>query len=1040
VLRANLATGGITLLGISAGAAVALSWGAIRVDNGTLELRTLLVVLLLGVEVFRPLREMTILLHQGMMATAAAKGITEVLDTVPDVADPASLPPAAGFEPSIRFESVTFGYQAGKRPALRDLSFELKPGETLGVVGPSGAGKSTIINLVLRFLDPQQGRVVVGGRDVREWPLAELRRNIGVVTQDTYLFHGTIAENLRLGKPEATQEEMEAAARTANIHDFISRLPAGYETVVGERGARLSGGQRQRIAIARALLKDAPILALDEALSSVDAENEHEIQQALDRLQAGRTTLVIAHRLSSVANAHRIIVLDKGELVESGKPDELLHTGGIYAGLMRAQYAEDGDEAPSRMPGAVMAHEPSRSGRGESHGDHHHPGDLAAHNGHDHEHVNGHDHAHDHNGHDDAPAHNGHGGAHTNGHSNGHATARRSGEELPALDVVQREMPMGELGKRLLKLVKPWRGQLSVVLALGLANSIATVVLGALSALVVAQVVRGGDITLNVVALLVMVPISAAFTWLDTWQAHDLAFKLLAEMRGKLYRLLDRLAPAYLLRRRSGDLVSAATGDIELIELFYAHTISPAFQAILVPGGVLVVVALISPLLALVLLPFLVLVALTPLFAGQRMERIGGELRRHSGDMNSHMVDSVQGLRTIAAFNHGAARAAEVDVNGEKLGLLKRRFMRYQGAQNSIIEMLTALGALSVMIAGASLVTRGEMARTDLPLVMLLALYSFAPVTSIVTVAKELMQTVAAARRYFAIEDEVPTVDDGPADAETSRQGVPFAFEDVVFRYTPHDAPALDGVSFEAKAGETIALVGRSGAGKSTAAHLLLRFWDPQSGAITLDGRDIRDFKLDELRRLIAIVAQDTYLFNTSLWENIKLGRPDATDEDVHRAAGLANVAEFAEALPEGYETVVGERGAQLSGGQRQRVAIARALLKDAPVLILDEATSHLDAVNEAQVREALERLMAGRTTLIIAHRLSTIRRATKIVVLDDGRIAEQGSHQELLSLDGLYSHLIAHQLLVRREDDAVPVAGEGAAPGAGGGHAHHHH
>jgi ATP-binding cassette subfamily C protein CydCD len=220
----------------------------------------------------------------------------------------------------------------------------------------------------------------------------------------------------------------------------------------------------------------------------------------------------------------------------------------------------------------------------------------------------------------------------------------------------------------------------------------------------------------------------------------------------------------------------------------------------------------------------------------------------------------------------------------------------------------------------------------------------------------------------------------------------------------------------------------------------LLRFWDPQSGAITLNGRDIRDFKLDDLRGMIAIVAQDTYLFNTSLWENIKLGRPDASDEDVHRAATLANVAEFAEALPDGYDTMVGERGAQLSGGQRQRVAIARALLKDAPVLVLDEATSHLDAVNEAQVREALERLMAGRTTLIIAHRLSTIRRASKIVVLDDGRVTEQGTHQELLAQDGLYSHLIAHQLLVRREDDAVPVTGETAAHGASGGHAHHHH
>jgi ATP-binding cassette subfamily C protein CydCD len=241
--------------------------------------------------------------------------------------------------------------------------------------------------------------------------------------------------------------------------------------------------------------------------------------------------------------------------------------------------------------------------------------------------------------------------------------------------------------------------------------------------------------------------------------------------------------------------------------------------------------------------------------------------------------------------------------------------------------------------------------------------------------------------------------------------GLPVAFESVTFRYAPTEPPALDNVSIEIGAGQTVALVGRSGAGKTTAAHLLLRFWDPQSGRITIDGHDIKDFELDDLRRHVALVAQDTYLFNTTLWENLKLGRPEATDAEVRAAAGVANVEEFAQALPDGYETLVGERGLQLSGGQRQRVAIARALLKDAPVLVLDEATSHLDAVNEAEVRAALDRLMAGRTTLVIAHRLSTIRNADQIVVLDGGRVAERGTHAELLALDGLYSHLIASQL-----------------------------
>jgi len=518
-------------------------------------------------------------------------------------------------------------------------------------------------------------------------------------------------------------------------------------------------------------------------------------------------------------------------------------------------------------------------------------------------------------------------------------------------------------------------------------------------------------------------------TWAESWIAHDLAFRLLMEMRIALYRMLDPLAPAYLQRRRSGDLVSAATSDVETIELFYAHTISPAFVAVLVPGVVLAVLALISWPLALVLLPFLIAVALTPLLGSRAMEQTGHALRGQTGEVNAHMVDSVQGLRTIATFDRGPARAEEIEGHGRRLAELQVRFLRDQAVQNGVLEVLTGLGALAVLAVGALLVSDGEMTRARLPLATVLAAAAFGPVTQLVTTLKQLMETLASARRYFAIEDEPAPVRDGAGVALPERErravaGPPLAFEDVTFRYGPHDPPALDHVSFRADAGQTVALVGRSGAGKTTAAHLLLRFWDPQAGRILIGGHDIRAFELDELRRHVALVAQDTYLFNTSLWENLRLGRPEAPDDEVHAAARAANVAEFAEALPEGYATLVGERGLQLSGGQRQRVSIARALLKDAPVLVLDEATSHLDAVNEAEVRQALDRLMAGRTTLVIAHRLSTIRDADAIVVMDGGRVAETGTHGELLALDGLYSHLIAAQLLAQRREtvDTAPV------------------
>ncbi|KVC57852.1 ABC transporter [Burkholderia stagnalis] len=938
VLALGLLTRFFTDLGTGLGAAAAIAVGAWRVRHGDMSLEALLIVLMAGSEIFRPLRDLRGVLHQGMIGQSAANAIHALLDA-PGTA-PAAAPRVTGLRPELVFDGVRFAYPGRRVDAHASLSFAVREGETVAIVGPSGAGKSTIVRLLLRQHDAQGGAIRIGGHDVRALDPDQVREMIAVVAQDATLFDGSVADNLRLGRPDASDADMIAAARAANAHDFIMALPDGYATRIGERGLMLSGGQRQRIAIARALLRDAPILLLDEALSSVDAENEALIQQALDRLTRGRTTLVLAHRLSSVIGADRILVLDQGQVVDTGTHAALIARDGPYRRLMGPQL-----EAAADAVGAAA--------------------------------------------------------------TAGAAARASAGPQVRPLDDDAATIGWPETLRTLLRFVRPWKGKVALTVLCGIGRVLGFIGVGVIGARVVGAVSAGQPSAALVAALLAVAPLAAVLHWLESWLAHDMAYRLLAEMRIALFATLERLAPAGLLRRRSGDLVALATQDVETVEYFYAHTLAPAFVALLVPAGVLALLASVAWPLALVLLPFLLWAGLAPVLARRDVDRLGSRARDALGQLGAHLTETIQGLAELTAFQALARRreafVAEVDAYGKQ----RAKLLDDLSAQSAALEIASGLGGLAVAALGALLCAHGGFPREALPLLVLVAVAAFMPVAEIGQVARQLADTIASTRRLRALEKEPVTVVDGTQ----AMPGHPTVrFEETRFTYPGRGAPAIDRVSFDVPPGSTVALVGPSGAGKSTVASLLLRFWDPQHGRVTLGGVDLRDLRLDDLRQHIALVAQDTYLFNDTLEANIRLAANDASAADVQRAIDHAALGEFVARLPDGLATRVGERGVQLSGGQRQRVAIARAFLKDAPVLILDEATSHLDTISEQQIRAALEGLMAQRTSIIIAHRLSIVRNADLILVIEHGKVVEAGRHAELMARQGAYARLVAHQ------------------------------
>lgn len=570
---------------------------------------------------------------------------------------------------------------------------------------------------------------------------------------------------------------------------------------------------------------------------------------------------------------------------------------------------------------------------------------------------------------------------------------------------------------RLWKVLQPLRVTLGMSIGMRIVNQSLAVVLIVLAVWGVTAMARGGgsrELWIVALSLVGLGMLKGVFRYLEQFSGHYVAFRLLADLRRQLFSSLEALAPAGLGAERSGDLVSRAIADVERVEVFYAHTIAPAIVAAVVPLAVLGALAFVSPVIALVLLPIVILVGAGIPFATHRLgANVAGLARTGLGEIAVRLTDAIQGVRETLVFGYSGRSEAILDQAGGSLADAQKGLARCSAFQSAATELAIGLGVLAAVVLGARDVLSGEMQAFEFPVVLALTLSAFVPLLGVTNLIPDFEQAISSARRLFDIIDRPrplgPRLAGRPVDSGNSS----LVFDKVTFSYEDAGAPVLDRVSFSVEPGSMTAIVGASGAGKSTIVNLLLRYWTEQGGDIRLGTVPLRNLPPERIRELIAVVPQRVHIFNATLRENIRVARPDATPEEVEEAARLACIHDFIMAQPSGYETMAHEGGTRLSGGQRQRIAIARAFLRNAPVLVFDEATAHLDEDTERQIIEAARAWQtrgSDRTVVVIAHRLACVRDADQIIVLDLGRVAGIDRHELLVETSEVYSDLFAAQ------------------------------
>ncbi|KAL2933286.1 ABC transporter B family member 1 [Bienertia sinuspersici] len=963
-----------------------------HLTNGGLAIATMFAVMIGGIGLGQSAPSMSAFAK----AKAAAAKIFMVIDHKPSIdrikESGIELESVTGL---IELKNVEFAYPS--RPdvkILNNFGLIVPAGKTIALVGSSGSGKSTVVSLIERFYDPIEGQVLLDGHDIKTLKLRWLRQQIGLVSQEPALFATSIKENILLGRPDASLVEVEEAARVANAHSFIIKLPDGFETQVGERGLQLSGGQKQRIAIARAMLKNPAILLLDEATSALDSESEKLVQEALDRFMIGRTTLVIAHRLSTIRKADLVAVLQQGTVTEIGTHDDLMMKGenSVYGKLIRMQEAAHETAMHNARKSSAR---PSSARNSVS-----------------------------------SPII-------TRNSSYGRSPYSRRLSDFSTSDF-SLSLDATHASYRLEKLA--FKDQANSFLRLAkmnapewpyaLVGSVGSVICGSLSAFfayvlsAVLSVYYNPDHAFMIREIAkycyLLIGLSSAALIFNTLQHFFwdvVGENLTKRVREKMMAAVIKNEMAWFDQEENESARIAARLSLD------ANNVRSAIGdriSVIMQNSALMLVACTAGFvlqwrLALVLIAVFPVVVAATVLQKMFLKGFSGDLEAAHAKATQLAGEAVSNVRTVAAFNSEVKIVGLFTRNLETP--LKRCFWKGQiaGSGYGIAQFaLYASYALGLWYA-SWLVKHGISDFSKTIRVFMVLMVSANGAAETLTLAPDFIKGGRAMKSVFELLDRKTEIepDDPDATAVPERLRGEVELKHVDFTYpTRPDISVFQDLSLRARAGKILALVGPSGCGKSSVISLVLRFYDPTSGRVLIDGKDIRKYNLKSLRQHIALVPQEPCLFSTTIYENIKYGNENATETEVIEAATLANAHKFISSMPEGYKTQVGERGVQLSGGQKQRIALARAFVKKAEIMLLDEATSALDAESERSVQEALDRACSGKTTIVVAHRLSTIRSAHVIAVIDEGKVAEQGSHSHLLKNypDGCYARMIQLQ------------------------------